>query len=268
MKLGYNGISFVAERYRVDREDDMRKKMNRTRVIILIVAALTVEVPSLIVYSYYDRARKSEQLLPAITSGNTDKAIWLLKSGADANYVGPYGARRVAAIEAACNFRNPVVVRYLLSHGVKGWIVGEDKASLIRSTVERSDIASPEKCNEIMQMLIDHGADVNAVNTYHFAPILVAVVWEENDAVKFLINHGANVNVTTTTGISPLLTATDTGKTYAVRLLLNAGADLSKCGTTFEKLIALAQEYDYKETVAILKDAMAKRRTSASSTKK
>ncbi|MEP6754855.1 MAG: ankyrin repeat domain-containing protein [Chthonomonadales bacterium] len=242
----------------------MRKKLNRTSVIILIVAALTVAVPSLIVYSYYDRARKSEQLLPAIRLDNTSKALSLLKSGADPNYVGTvYGARR-AAIEVACEYRNVVVVRYLLSHGVKPWVAGQDKASLIRRALQDPDKSELPKVSEIIQMLLAHGADVNALDLNGFAPIMLAIEAGQNDFVKFLIDKGADVNPTGGTRYSPLLTATRYGNHFVVRLLLKAGADPAKCDTTFDELIEIAHKGNHKETVAILKDAMAKRKAAGS----
>ncbi|MEP6754018.1 MAG: ankyrin repeat domain-containing protein [Chthonomonadales bacterium] len=242
----------------------MRKKMNRTRVIILIVAALTVAVPLLIVYSYYDRARKSEQLLIEIGWGNTDEALSLLRSGADPNYAGPLDGIRVVAIEVACENRNVEVVRYLLSHGVKPWEVGQDKASLIRRTLKYPDNGSPQNGNEIMQMLIEHGANVNAIDKSQTLPIIEAAAMSMNDALKFLIDHGADVNLATGTNNSSLVVASAFGNKLGLKLLLNSGADPSKCGTTFEQLIEIARKYNHKEAVAILKDAMAKRKAAGS----
>ncbi|MEP6754017.1 MAG: ankyrin repeat domain-containing protein [Chthonomonadales bacterium] len=237
--------------------------MNRTSVIILIVAALTVAVPSLIVYSYYDRARKGDQLITAISAGNTDKALSLLNSGADPTHVGIYIRSEVTPIQIACYRRNGEVIRCLLSHGVKPWVVGQDKASLIRRTLEVPDNASQQKSNEIMQMLIDHGADVNAVSEFDHSPLIFAIGLQQNDTVKFLIDHGADVNQPNGIRDSPLALSTSTGSTFAVRILLNAGADPAKSGTTFENLIETADKHNYQDIVAILKDAMAKRKAAA-----
>ncbi|MEP6754019.1 MAG: ankyrin repeat domain-containing protein [Chthonomonadales bacterium] len=246
----------------------MRKKMNRTSVIILIVAALTVAVPSVIAYSDDDHDRKGEQLITAIRSDNTDKALSLLKSGADPNYVSSLNGTRVAAIEIACEYKNVVVVRYLLSHGVKPWLVRQDKSALIRRTLEYPAHHPSLNVNEIMQILIDHGADVNMTYPKGPLPIIIAIRYGHEEAVKFLVDHGADVNLAMREQASPLWVATRFGNKLVVRLLLNAGADPSKTGNTFDQLIKLAQEYDGKEIVAILKDAMAKRKAAASSVPK
>ncbi|MEP6755952.1 MAG: hypothetical protein ABJA67_10665, partial [Chthonomonadales bacterium] len=65
---------------------------------ILIVAALTVAVPSLIVYSYYERARKGNHLLTAINLGDTGKALTLLKSGVDPYYIGTLNGDEVVGL--------------------------------------------------------------------------------------------------------------------------------------------------------------------------
>ncbi|MEP6754853.1 MAG: hypothetical protein ABJA67_05085 [Chthonomonadales bacterium] len=76
----------------------MRKKLNRTNVIILMATTLTVAVLLVLAYSYYDRARTAEKLFAAINSNDTDKALSLLKSGADPNYVHTPFVGRFAAI--------------------------------------------------------------------------------------------------------------------------------------------------------------------------
>ncbi|MEP6754020.1 MAG: ankyrin repeat domain-containing protein [Chthonomonadales bacterium] len=115
-----------------------------------------------------------------------------------------------------------------------------------------------------MQILIDHGADVNGENKNDPRPIILAIQNQQIESVKFLIEHEANVNMTRGDNNSPIWEATVTGNNFALQLLLKAGADPVKCGTSFEQLIDVAQK-DYRdETAAILKDAMAKRKAAGS----
>ncbi|MEP6754854.1 MAG: ankyrin repeat domain-containing protein [Chthonomonadales bacterium] len=143
-------------------------------------------------------------------------------------------------------------------------MAGEDKASLIRRTLASQDTSSSQACNEILQMLIDHGADVNAQNPMDSLPTILAIESRQTDAAKFLIDHGVDVNLTTGGYLSPLKSATAYGNSFIMRLLLNAGADPAKCGTSFDELIDMAQTDHNKETLAVLKDAMAKRKAAGS----
>ena len=90
------------------------------------------------------------------------------------------------------------------------------------------------KSLDVVRMLVEHGADVNASDGWGAAPIHSAAVWGNADIVAYLIAHGANVNADDD-GASPLGYAQhglEEAKTPAdrarfaevVRRLRNAGA--------------------------------------------
>lgn len=93
----------------------------------------------------------------------------------------------------ACNRGQLEKVKELVESGVKvnglkwhGWEpVG----------CQGSTALDEAKSIDIMQFLIEHGADVNEPNGEGNTPIVGAVSWLEVDRVRFLIQNGADLNV-------------------------------------------------------------------------
>jgi ankyrin repeat protein len=81
---------------------------------------------------------------------------------------------------------------------------------------------------EIVQVLIRHGADVNAIDGTHSTPLHLAFSKGCVESVKLLIRHGADVNAKNGRQATPLHLAVSTHsdlKGDLVRLLLSQGAD-------------------------------------------
>lgn len=77
---------------------------------------------------------------------------------------------------------------------------------------------------EIVEWLVERGADVNAPNTYG-TPLCKHARMGNYEICKFLIGHGADVQATDYEGETPLFDAADSGKIDIVKLLLDNGAD-------------------------------------------
>ncbi len=78
---------------------------------------------------------------------------------------------------------------------------------------------------EIIRLLVDHGAQVNASNRSGATALMWAVSRAEN--VKALLARGADANARARNGWSALIAATRYGKVDAMKILLAAGADTS-----------------------------------------
>jgi ankyrin repeat protein len=80
---------------------------------------------------------------------------------------------------------------------------------------------------EIMTMLLDAGADINAVNEYHYTACHIAILNNQFDALKLLVERGANLGVVDSDGRSLLsIVARYVTDERFVILLLDAGAPI------------------------------------------
>jgi len=123
------------------------------------------------------------------------------------------------------------------------------KNNLSRANVETRDArgatllmhAAAYGTIESMRMLLDAGADVNAVNDFN----ATALLWCARDAAKarLLIEHGANVNIQSKQGRTPLmLAALRDGGSDIVALLLAKGADVKAKDNRGDTALGLAAE--------------------------
>lgn len=77
------------------------------------------------------------------------------------------------------------------------------------------------------KLLIDHGADVNMINSEGETALLVSATNGRNDVVSLLIAEGSNVNSKDRIGRTPLLRAAACGHEETARLLLENGAHVN-----------------------------------------
>ena len=87
-------------------------------------------------------------------------------------------------------------------------------------------LAAWGKCSaEIVQVLIEAGADVDAVNSYQCSPLHLASEWRNPAIVPVLLEAGAKVNVLDKWQQSPLFLAALANKEASVVALMAASAD-------------------------------------------
>jgi len=85
---------------------------------------------------------------------------------------------------------------------------------------------------EIVEALLKHGADANAVNLRGRTPLHWAATCGHADVAQILLTHGADVKAATETGMTPLHTAAAIGPQFrpsvpVAELLLAKGADIN-----------------------------------------
>lgn len=83
--------------------------------------------------------------------------------------------------------------------------------------------------SEIVKMLIDAGADINACASLEQAPLHLASMQSDPELVRVLLDAGADLNLTTSEGASPLMLAASFGSDPdVVRLLIERGASIEQ----------------------------------------
>ena len=87
-------------------------------------------------------------------------------------------------------------------------------------------VTSPRKANTV-QILINHGADVAALDMIQQTPLHIASSSGSFDIARLLIKHGADVDVKNEIDSTPLHLASSEEQSGIVRLLVEYGADVT-----------------------------------------
>lgn len=80
---------------------------------------------------------------------------------------------------------------------------------------------------EAVQLLLEHGADVNILSASGCPPLHYAAYYGHTEIIELLLKYGADANFRDAKGDTALMVATKAGKKEVVQLLLEHGADAS-----------------------------------------
>ena len=83
---------------------------------------------------------------------------------------------------------------------------------------------------KLCELLIEMGADINAVADNSQSALLSASYYGQSDTVEKLIDCGASVDEKLQDGWTPLLVASQQGSTKTVERLISKGADVNFTG--------------------------------------
>jgi len=199
----------------------------------------------------------------------------LLESGADVNI---RNSAYHTALDVASAYGDREVTRYLANHmGLKDpWdgmavtqmdmdadnlvphaslaSVGIAKQSNIPDGLGRTSLydASTEGDVEVVQLLLDQGADVNQRNALHETALDVASTKGKLEVAKLLIKYGADVNCRDKEGWTPLLDASRYGHCDIAELLLDNGADVNAKDQDLRTPLHLASWDRHSKIVSLL----------------
>lgn len=106
---------------------------------------------------------------------------------------------------------------------------------------------------KVMQLLIAHGAEVNARSASGTTPLFWAVMRDQKDDAKFLLDHGANPNTPDSYGDTILDCALRLGYQSLVELLVDKGADVNAQDQSLHRPLTYALQGNEDSAVSILK---------------
>ncbi|KAL7924217.1 ankyrin repeat-containing domain protein [Trichoderma austrokoningii] len=167
---------------------------------------------------------------------------FLLQNGADVNVK---GGSYDTALQVACHVGHADIVRLLLDWGA---VVNPGDDGYVHAYVHAIIAASFTKPKEgyegdieMVQLLLDHGADINQTGSNMYGCALQAATMAENTKlVRFLLDHGAEVDLEFANSGTALKSACAQGHNEIARLLLDRGADVNAGGRNAGVIIQTA----------------------------
>lgn len=183
-------------------------------------------------------------LLTAVMNKRLEIARLLLSHGADPNFA---TERFRSPLLAAASNENIPMVKLLVEKGAD--LELEDQTGAELKTVLCSAAAGNNK--DLLDVLLDMGADVNHVAAGSSSPLVNAAWNSEVDNVRTLLKHGANVNtaVPNPPDWAPINGAYDSVPT--LKALIEAGADINH-NSSDGTVLYLASRWGFEATVEAL----------------
>ncbi|KAM6503799.1 hypothetical protein JOM56_000742 [Amanita muscaria] len=114
--------------------------------------------------------------------------------------------------------------------------------------------AASVHAKDIVELLLDNGADVNAQGGCYGNPLQVASSRGDKDIVELLLDKGADVNAQSGEYGNALQTASYRGRKDIVELLLDKGADVNAQGGKYGNALQAASLKGKKDIVELLLD--------------
>ena len=131
------------------------------------------------------------------------------------------GGHICSALHAASSEGHDQIVQMLLAGGAN-----INKCSALHGG-SALHAASEKGHEQVVRMLLEKGADVNTSDHYGFTPLYRASQGSHEQLVRMLLEKGADVNTSDHYGFTPLYLASLLGHEQVVRMLLEHGADVN-----------------------------------------
>ncbi|KAL8792524.1 MAG: hypothetical protein Q9195_004894 [Heterodermia aff. obscurata] len=157
---------------------------------------------------------KDGQLLEAAYGGYLDRVRGLLDDGADIEARDKEGA---TALIIAAEHGHSQIVQLLLDHDANVNITTKWGETALCFAAKK------DKNVDMVQMLLDNNADVDAMGT-KCRPIIAAAFKGSTAVLQLLIDRGANTEITNKAGRTALHVAANSGRERSVKVLLENNA--------------------------------------------
>jgi ankyrin repeat protein len=203
-------------------EETLRPKDSDRTALRRAVKTGNMEVVKLLVEAGADvNAGDWPPLLQAVEENNTAIAEYLIDHGANVNPRGDKDPWDWGPIQYASGLKinNIEMIKLLIAKGADISVGGSITALQMALFTGRRDV---------FDLLIQHGADVNAKDYQGgYTPLYFAIHSDDSYYMNTLIAKGADVNSKYQEGETLLGSAAITGRTESVKVLLEAGADVN-----------------------------------------
>jgi ankyrin repeat protein/uncharacterized caspase-like protein len=150
-----------------------------------------------------------------------------------------------SALHIAAENQNPDIVNYLLDQGADVNHKNLWGENPIYSSIRMNNI-------EIIKTLIKNGGNVNAKNNHGESPLHIAVSIGNIEVIDYLIAQGADPNAKDSVKSTPLRDAVARGKLDVVKYLISKGADPNIISWNGDTLLHSAVSSGNLETVKFL----------------
>lgn len=176
---------------------------------------------------------------------------YLLEKGANVNiyskiYINKDEYYIAPPLFFAINKRNKELIEKLIEYGAE---VNTTYKSFTGTNVPLFHEAVNKDYRDIMIILKNAGADINAYNSLGNTAFFEAVVDHSLSTVKTLIDIGVDINKKTLDGKTPLEAAAEENKVDIVKLLLEKGADINIINRNGETVRQMAERGDFSEEI-------------------
>ena len=159
-------------------------------------------------------------LYAASGMGLVDAVRWLLDHGADTHVICDIGQTPLIYAVYALRFE---VVQVLLEHNANINSQQRSGDTSLCWVLSRDDSVSKGKLVDMVQRLLEHGADPNICNNDHTTPLHRASSCGLLKVVRLLLSHGAKVDVKDWKGKTPLQVAASWVRDELMELMVERG---------------------------------------------
>jgi ankyrin repeat protein len=164
--------------------------------------------------------RLDESLIDACGKGDLHKVHEILEKDSDIiNKLNQRIGLLYTPLHKSARWAHADILKLLLNHGASVNAVDKGGDTPLHKAARWGH-------DGILQLLLNHGAEVNAVNKEGYTPLHYAI-FQVPDILQLLLNHGANVNTVNNYDDTPLHEAARGGRYYILQLLLNYGANVN-----------------------------------------
>ena len=140
------------------------------------------------------------------------------------------------------------VVRLLLDKGASVNAVNHHNSTVLM-------LAARFGHAEIIRLLLDRGADITIRDRQGYNPLMIALKYGSFDVIRLFLDKGAVVNESDYYhGMTPLMLAAKIGNAEAVRLLLERGARINAENNDHQTPLMIASENEHVEIVQLIQE--------------